>query len=365
MYMHASIARVCMRGRTQLRIDTGETMKKMLALLVIALAAGPLFAQATALGAPIATVRLTKTEIIYDSSFRADVAKVEKLRGSPLSEEERKAFLDDVMNDLLFFQFCARDGITVADSEVESYIAKVRSQLGPSVTDAQFEAYLTSQDIMLADLRSYYRKQILVQRWLTKDKAAEIAAMPKITGSDIMSVYELYKSKLVRPDTARVAFLFVAFKDKTAEDKARSAAEAKALVTRLEKGESFDALRLGAVDGGSYNASRDYFFFERSEAYLKQFGSRFYDTVFALKDGSYSAPFETDNGWWIVRRAEFFPQKTLELSDPVKLGQATTVEAYLSQLLAQQRESEFIQKAFAELFTKLRSQADIKILGKP
>lgn len=345
-------------------------MKKLLTLLAIAalVAIGsPLFAQAlgTSLGSPLATVKLTKTEIIYDASFRADVAKVEKLRGSALSEEERRKFLDDVINDVLFFQFCARDGIAVADTEVEGYIAKVRSQLGPSVTNEQFEAYLASQGVMIADLRTYYRKQILVQRWLTRDKAAEIAAFPQITGADVLSVYELYKAKLVRPDTARVAFLFVPFKDKTAEDKARVAAEAKALLTRLEKGESFDALRLGAVEGGAYNASRDYFYFEKSDTYLKQFGAKFYETAFSLKDGSYSAPFETDSGYWIVRRAEFYPQKILELSDPVKLGQAVTVEAYLTQLLAQQRESEFVQKSFVDLFVKLRAQAEIKILGKP
>lgn len=343
-------------------------MKKLLALFAAAFVlAGPLFSQAlggSALGAPLATVKLTKTEIIADKNFRADVAKVEALRGSPLTEAERRSFLDDVINDILFFQMCDRDGIKVADSEVEAYIAKVRSQLGASVTNAQFEAYLASQGIMIADLRTYYRKQILVQRWLMSAKSAEIAAIPPVSVAEILKTFELYKSRLVRPDTARIGFLFVPYKDKTDAEKAKAVASVKALSDRLAKGESFDALRLGAVEG-QYGASKDYIYFEKSEAFLGQFGTKFYDTVFSLKDGTYSAPFETEAGWWIVRRVDFYPQRQLELSDPYKLGQTQTVEAYITQLLAQQRESEFMSRAFKELFEKLRAQAEIKILGKP
>jgi len=342
-------------------------MKKHLALFIalVAVAVTP-FAQAigTTLGTPLATVKLTKVEIIADKSFREDLKKVETLRGASLSAEERKAFLDDVINDILFFQMCDRDGIKVADSEVEAYIAKVRAQLGTGVTNAQFEAYLASQGVLIADLRTYYRKQILVQRWLVSAKSAEIAAIPPVTPAEILKTYELYKARLVRPDTARVGFLFVPFKDKTEAEKAKAAALVKVLSDRLAKGESFDALRLGAVEG-QYGASKDYIFFERNETFLSQFGSAFYDTVFSLKDGTVSAPFETDNGWWIVRRVEFLPQRQLELSDPYKLGQTATVEAYITQLLAQQRESEFMKKAFAELFAKLRTQAEIKILGTP
>lgn len=338
-------------------------MKKLFLVLAGIVLVGSVYAQTgTALGSPLATVKLHKTEIITDKSFRDDIAKVEKLRGTALTEAERKSFLDDVINDILFFQFCAKEGIIVTDAEIESYIKQVKAQLGPTVTNEQFEAYLASQGIPIADLRTYYRKQMLVIRWLQRDKASEIAAMPPISGADVLKVYELNKAKLIRPDTAKIAFLFV---EKKGDDIAKAANDIKGLVTRLEKGESFDAIRLGASATSFYNASREYIYFEKSDLYHQQFGDKFYETVFSLKDGSYSAPFENEVGWWIIRRVEFYPQKTLELSDPVKLGQTVTVEAYLSQQLAQQRESEFIQKAFAELFAKLRAQAEIKITGKP
>ena len=111
-------------------------------------------------------------------------------------------------------------------------------------------------------------------------------------------------------------------------------------------------------------SSKDAIFFERSENYIGQFGQKFFDTVFSLQDGTNSAPFENEAGWWIVRRLEYYPQRQLELSDTYRLGQQGSVQEYIGQLLAQQRESEFIKKTLEELFTQLRRQADIKIIGK-
>ena len=100
-------------------------------------------------------------------------------------------------------------------------------------------------------------------------------------------------------------------------------------------------------------------------ALARKFGKEFFDMAFSMKDGNNSIAFETDAGWWIIRRLEYLPQKQLELSDPYRLGQTGTVQDYIAQLLAKQRESAFLQQTFSALFQKLRGQAEIKILGKP
>ena len=341
-------------------------MKMRFAILAILVSIGlPVFAQSlgTALGSPIATVRLTKTEIISERQFRADVAKVEELRKTRLSDTDRRAFFDSVVNDILFYQMCERDGIKASDAEVDEYLVRVKGQLGPNVTNQQFEAYLASQGVPVADLRSYYRKQILLQRWLMTTKSKEIAAIPPVGIDEVIKTYELHKSRLVRPDTVRIAFLFFPYQERVEAERARGAALMKDLSERLGRGEAFDTLRLRA-QGNGYTASRDAIFFERSENFIGQFGQKFFDTVFSLKDGSNSAPFENEAGWWIVRRLEYYPQRQLELSDTYRLGQQGTVQEYIGQLLAQQRESEFIRKTLEELFIQLRRQADIKIIGK-
>jgi parvulin-like peptidyl-prolyl isomerase len=318
----------------------------------------------TSLGAPLATVKLTKIEVVSDKSFKEDVVKLEASLKKSLSVEERKAYLDDVINDLLFYQMCERDGIKVSEGEIDSYIAKLRAQRPAGETDQQFSAYLATQGIPYSDLRTYYKKQVLIQRWLMSTKSAEISAIPPIGTNDILTTYDLYKSRLVRPDTVKIAFLFYQFKEANAADRSKGAEVMKKLSDQLAKGDSFDVLRLKAQENG-YAANKEPIYFERSDVFISQFGKVFYDMVFSLKDGTNSMAFETEAGWWIVRRMEFLPQKQLELSDPYRLGQAGTVQDYIGQLLSKQRETEFLQKTFNDLFKKLRGQADIKIMGKP
>lgn len=340
---------------------------RMIAIALSLLATMPMIAQpmsGTSLGAPLATVKLIKTEVVSDKAFKEDVVKLEKSLGKTLSAEERKAYLDDVINDLLFYQMCERDGVKVSDGEIDSYIAKLRSQRPAGESDQQFAAYLASQGIPFDDLKDYYRKQVLIQRWLMTARSAEISAIKPISGEEIASTYELYKSRLVRPDTVKVAFLFYQYRDSSAAERAKGAEIMRGLSSRLAKGESFDVLRLTAKDGG-YAANQDPVYFERSDVFLSRFGKAFYDTVFALSDGQASAAFENEAGWWIVKRLEYLPQKQLELSDPYRLGQEGTVQDYIGQLLAKQRENDFLQKTFGELFVKLRAQAEIKILGTP
>jgi len=341
--------------------------KNFFVLTALCLMLTPLWAQpmsGTSLGAPLATVKLTKIEVVSDKTFKEDVAKLESSLGKTLSADERKAYLDDVINDLLFYQMCDRDGIKVSEGEIDSYIAKLRGQRPSGETDQQFSAYLATQGIPYSDLRTYYKKQVLIQRWLMSTKSAEISAIPPIGTNEILTTYDLYKSRLVRPDTVKIAFLFYQFKDGNATERAKGAETMKKLSEQLNKGDSFDVLRLKAQESG-YAANKEPIYFERSDVFISQFGKVFYDMVFSLKDGTNSMPFETEAGWWIIRRMEYLPQKQLELSDPYRLGQAGTVQDYIGQLLSKQRETEFLQKTFNDLFKKLRGQADIKIIGKP
>ncbi len=331
-----------------------------LAILVVL----PLIAQPMSIGAALATIKLTKTEIITEQYFKQELAKIAAARGTALTEEEKRSYLDDKINEILFLQMCERDGIRVSDSEVEAYVNQAKAQLGPATTADQFEKYLASQGGTLVALRALYKNQMLMQRWLTTAKAKEIAALPPISVDDVLKMYELNKAKLVRPDTARISFVVYQFKDKSETERKKGSDIIRGVSERLNKGsDTFDAIRLKAQEGG-YTPSKDFIYFEKGENFLKQFGKTMYDIVFSLKDNSFSAPFENEVGWWIVRRIEFYPQKQLELSDPVALGQTGTIQEYIAQNIAQQRQSEFMASAFKELFDKLRKQAEIKITGK-
>ncbi|MBN2875258.1 MAG: SurA N-terminal domain-containing protein, partial [Spirochaetales bacterium] len=168
----------------------------------------------------LATVRLVSTENILESTFREDVAKLEASRGKALSAEERSLYLEDVINDILFYQMCERDGIKVSDGEIDAYIAKLRLQRPPEETEDEFKAFLVKQGVEYEDLRTNYKKQVLIQRWLMSAKAAEISTELAVQTKEILDMYELYKSKLVRPDTVKLSFLLSQYKDGSEEERA-------------------------------------------------------------------------------------------------------------------------------------------------
>jgi parvulin-like peptidyl-prolyl isomerase len=267
---------------------------------------------------------------------------------------------------------CERDGIKASDAEVNSAIAQSKaqfsSQLGKAVSDAEYESLLASQGTSLADLRTYFRKQILLQRWISTAKAAEIKAIPPITSDEILRNYELLKSKLVQPESARIALAYYTFAADTEAERDKGAQTIRSIQDRLAKGESFDSVRLKAVEL-SYSASRDLLVPKTPEGtqVMAGFGINRdqFDMIFALRDGTNTAPFQTKSGWFIARKFETFPQKQLELSDPIAPGQTVTVQNYIAQGLAQQRQSEFLSKTLQELKATLRSQAEVKIIGKP
>ncbi|HON88359.1 MAG TPA: SurA N-terminal domain-containing protein [Spirochaetia bacterium] len=338
--------------------------KRLLAVIVTVMFLGTIWGQSSSLGTPLATVKLIRTEIITEQAFKQDVQKLEAAMGRSLTEDERKKLLDDKINEILFLQMCERDGIRIADSELDAYINQMKMQLG-NISNEQFEKYLNAQGITLDALKKAYKNQLLLQKWVTTAKANELKAIPPISADEILKAYEMYRYKLVRPDTVRISFLYYPFKEKTDAEKKKAYELMRGLLTKLQKNqETFDSLRLKSQEDG-YLANKDSVYFEKSDLFMQQFGKQVYDTVFSLKEKEMSGIIETETGLWIIMRYEFYPQKQLELTDNMKIGQTGTVQDYLGQLLLQQRQTEFMQKVLSELFEKLRKQAEIKIIGKP
>lgn len=347
--------------------------QRILVSLAFAVSVAPLLAQG--LSTPMATVRLTKTEIISERQFREEVSRLEQLLKRPLTETERKEYLDSIVDSFLLSQHFEREGIKV-DSEFSNALSQLRAQInqqqGKSISDSEFDNLLAndllSQGVLSADPRRMLRQQMLVSRWLEQKKQNEIRAIPPVTPQEILKNYELLKAQLVQPESARIALVYYPFQADTQAERDKGAQTIRAIQDRLAKGESFDSVRLKAADL-TYGASRDLLVPRTPEGIqiMGQFGigREQFDMIFALRDGSNTAPFQTQAGWFIARKFETFPQKQLELSDPVAPGQTLTVQAWLAQQIAGQRQQEFIAKTFSELRDQLRKQAEVRITGRP
>jgi len=91
------------------------------------------------------------------------------------------------------------------------------------------------------------------------------------------------------------------------------------------------------------------------------FGTELFDSVFKLKTGDISSVIESPTGYRIVRANEFLPQKQLGLADTVPGNPNMTIQQFLAVLVAQDKESTFLDTLEKELIAKLRAEASIKI----
>jgi parvulin-like peptidyl-prolyl isomerase len=332
-----------------------------LSAAVIALALASTAAGAQTIDKPAATIKLIKLEVYSVRQFKTDIERVETAVGRKLDAATRRQLLDSQLNALLFKQYCDREKIMVSDAEVNSGIAEMKQQIGPNTDDAQLEAAMKSQGIF-NDPKSYVRQQLLLSRFLQVKKGDEIKALKNPTPDDILKAYDLQKSSLVRPDTARISILYVDLRGKNNDDKKKSSDLFRAVAAQLRSNAAkFDELMLKAGDPATGYRATVSLLVEKTPQSQNLYGPEFFDAVFKLKAGEISPLIENSAGLQVVRMNELLPQKQLTLSDPVP-GQANaTVQDYIAYNLQMKQRSDFLQKVQDELLAQLRKEATVKI----
>ncbi len=325
--------------------------------LILPLAA----AGAQSIDKPAATVKLIKLEVYSVLQYKADIDKVEAAVGRKLDAPTRRQLLDSQLNAMLFKQYCDREKIIVSDADVNNGITEMKQQIGANTDDKQLEAAMRSQGIF-NDPKVYVRQQLLLSRYLQAKKADEIKALKSPSPEDILKAYDLQKSSLVRPDTARVSILYVDLRGKSEDDRKKSSELFRGIAAQLKSNASrFDEIMLKAADPQAGYKATVSLLVEKTPQAQNLYGNEFFDAVFKLKAGELSPLIENTAGLQIVRLNESLPQKQLTLSDPVPGQTNATVQDYIAYNLAMKARSDFLQKIQDELLGQLRKEATIKI----
>ncbi len=336
-------------------------MKRIISALVLASAVAA-FAAAQQIDNPVATVKLTKLEVISSRQFKADLQRLEKAGGKALQDAERRQFLDARINDILFFQYCARENIVVSDGEINGQIQAMKTQLGKGATDAQLEAALSAQGIQLSDLRTYIKQMMLLNKYIEAKKSAEAKALKEPTADEILQTYELYKSKLVRPEAARISIIYIDARSMNPADRAKAGELIQGIgrQVRADKSKFDEFLLKGAQKDSGYSVTPSLVVGKVPET-MQSYGQRFMDVVFGMKAGDISEIIENQLGYQIIRINETFPQKQLTLTDPYQIGQTATVQDYIKYQIMEFKKTSFLKKSMEELFVQLKKEATIKI----
>lgn len=158
----------------------------------------------------------------------------------------------------------------------------------PFVVEYLIERHLLAQLAVkdgIADTDEYKRRLALYQAKALRDAYFFQKIRPQVTEEEIRKVYEEESVKLQQTERVRARHILVGTEQ-----------EAKDILDRLAKGETFEDLAKQFSLDGSKDFGGDLGYFTQAEMVPE-----FSKATFALKVGETSQPIKTDFGWHIIR----------------------------------------------------------------
>lgn len=318
----------------------------------------------------VATVRLTRAQIITVRQLRRQVDPLEAQVKRALSKDERKLVLDGLIARTLIEQASERDKIYASDAEMNARLEQMKKTTGQSlgltrqVTEADLKQLVASTGVTWDDYLKNMRYQVLLANYARAKKKGDLDAVKPPTDEEIRAYYDSNKKDFFIDDYAKIRHIFVDTRALTSkEDRDKAARRADDIVKELRGGAGFDELVLKySDDGASKYRQGDYGYISRVDEQRKQLlGKDFVDAVFRLKKGEASGVLQSSIGYHIVRVEERFDAKLLAYDEKVPPAMQFTVKEFIRQNLAAQASSDALTKALEDIVKDLRKQAEVKI----
>ena len=318
----------------------------------------------TMIDAPVATVRLTRQEVVSQRTLKNDFERLEAVANRKLTPDERRQVLDTRINNILFFQYCEREKIIAAESEIAAYLGNARAQMGQGAKDEDLEKLLRAQGVIM-DIKTWAQQQILLQKYIQTKQADRLKSITPPTADDIIKEYEFNKKNYFLPEMVRVSMIYVDLKNKGPEDRKKGLDTINGVSAQIKASpDKFGEFTTRALSGEMpYKASAQFAIPKTAEA-VKAFGQKFTDVAFATKPGQISEPIESAGAnlvaYAVIRVEEHTTERFLGLSDLIP-GQNRTVSQFIQAKLGMERAQTVLSQIEHELLTQLRSEATIKI----
>ena len=177
-------------------------------------------------------------------------------------------------------------------------------------------------------------------------------------------MYNLHRTRFVRPDTVRLSMIQVPFGENAAS-KTRAKDQADRLLKEIGTSPSrFDEVVLRGEAPNSGYQSGDYGYLPRNPEAVQVVGQEFLNKAFSLKQGEISNVIEGQLGYHIIKITETYAMKNLELDDIFQLGTRATVRDFIANGLLQQKQMEVLGAATEELVNELRAGRTFQIFEK-
>ncbi|HEX4119829.1 MAG TPA: peptidylprolyl isomerase [Verrucomicrobiae bacterium] len=272
----------------------------------------------------------------------------EAAKGTTIPDADRELvrsrLLDHLIINQILLQKATEDEKSTTQKMVDDAINQARTN-SPESFDAQIKA----TGMTLDQMRTRAVEEQLCRRVLIRETTNGIT----VPDADVKKFYDDHPTDFELPERVHVAHILISTLDPVTQNplppdqKKAKEKLAKDLQARAEKGEDFAKLVKqysddpGSKDkGGEYTFARDH-----------QMVPEFEAAAFSLKVNQISDPVETKYGYHVIKLIEKLPPKTEQFADA-----SPKIRQYL---IGQQAD-----KALPEYLEKLKSGADVKIVGQ-
>lgn len=355
-------------------------MKKFLSRSFIALLAllcvGSV-AFAAIISQPAATVNLTKNTVITTEELNTMVNQYKaaaQAQGGDPSSIDPLQILNIMINDELWRQGSARDGVVISDAMVNQYMKEWRTQaeqeqFGRALTDDEFNSFVTAYYGSMDTFKEGIKEQLLVTNYVAKKRPNLTTDVKQPSESEINSFYRQNKAQFVNPENVKLSHIYIPYATgdgadaKNAENKALMEQVARYInygTTTFEK-----AVQDYSQDAASKNVGGAIGWLTMDDTSAKQaLGDNFFNAAFDTEVGKISGVVESTTGYHILKVYAHNDFKVLGIDDPINPETTVTVRQYITQGLLGQNQQAAFNQAVQDILTELRNQATIRILYK-
>ena len=344
-------------------------MKRLALGMMLFLTTAALFAQNDL--QPLAVVKLNKSETITLKQLRTRVDAYQKQTGAAsFTVDQKKEILDALIDEKLVVQAAQKEGLTVTDSQVNTYfLNSLSQQVGKQVTEQQFadivkqqtgqtfDAFMIAQVGMnVADYKAYLKNQLIAQQYVLSKKQNEVKNIAP-TDDEVRQFYEMNKASFVQNDMLKLYLVIV--------PKQSDAVSARATITDIynkykNKTVTGDALKTSKDNGVLYKAGD--LLVAKTAQHAQEIGITVaqLNELFTKEVGYLSEVSETDSDFQFYTILKKYDAKMLALSDVVQPDTTITVYDYIKQNLTQQKQSQFLMNAIQEITKSLDTQENVE-----
>ncbi|MBI9094834.1 MAG: peptidylprolyl isomerase [Sphaerochaeta sp.] len=347
-------------------------MKRILFLVTTVLLASTMLFAAP-IGAPAATVRLTKTTPISVADLEAEVARYQASAvqsGTDPASVDPLQVLGLLINNELFRQGAARDGVKITDAMIDQAYASqktnIESTYGQKLSDEEFKQVINANFGTVESYKKMIGEQLMVDTYVKLKKAAELNKPVSISETEVSSFYRKNKTQFVSPETVKLSHIFIPFtEDEVTNAKNKDTLERVALQLRSGSLTFEKAVVEYSQDTRSKTKAGDIGWLTMDdEQALLGLGDTFFDVAFSTEVGDTSGVVASKTGYHIIKILAYNETKILALDDQINPDTTTTIRDYITAQLTGAKQQEVYYAAINSLVEDLRKSASVNILYK-